>query len=118
VLAPHTWLLLKHVDELLLYAEVDEYEGSDDNFTFAEQLLPYLEVYVRSLDLVRPHLPLLQPHLPLLLKHDQIGVLSLHVGVLFAKGYKDLSGGFHCSSFGDGVARSMFGVSPPCRRLL
>ena len=98
-LAPYTGLLLKHIDELLLYAEVDEYEaaGSDgcskgDNYAFAEQLLPYLEVYVSQLDLVGPHLPLLRPHLPLLLKHNRIKILSPHVGVLFAKGYKDLSG--------------------------
>ena len=78
---------------------MDEYEaaGSDgcskgDNYAFAEQLLPYLEVYVSQLDLVGPHLPLLRPHLPLLLKHNRIKILSPHVGVLFAKGYKDLSG--------------------------
>ncbi|EED94527.1 predicted protein [Thalassiosira pseudonana CCMP1335] len=67
VLAPYTGLLLKHIDELLLYAEVDEYEAGDgnkDNYAFAEQLLPYLEV---------------------------IKILSPHVGVLFSKGYKDLS---------------------------
>lgn len=94
-LAPYTGLLLKHIDELLLYAEVDEYEASDkskkDNYAFAEQLLPYLEVYVSQLDLVGPHLPLLRPHLPLMLKHNRIKILSPHVGVLFAKGYTDLS---------------------------
>ncbi|KAL7530864.1 hypothetical protein ACHAXR_003717 [Thalassiosira sp. AJA248-18] len=93
-LAPYTGLLLKHIDELLLYAEVDEYEAcgtKKDNYAFAEQLLPYLEVYVSQLDLVGPHLPLLRPHLPLLLKHNRIKILSPHVGVLFAKGYKDLS---------------------------
>mmetsp|Transcript_37759 Transcript_37759/g.79628 ORF Transcript_37759/g.79628 Transcript_37759/m.79628 type:complete len:668 (+) Transcript_37759:142-2145(+) len=90
-LAPYTGLLLKHIDELLLYAEVDEYEAGDDNYAFAEQLLPYLEVYVSQLDLVGPHLPLLRPHLPLLLKHNRIKILSPHVGKLFAKGYKDLS---------------------------
>jgi len=90
-LAPYTGLLLKHIDELLLYAEVDEYEAGDDNYAFAEQLLPYLEVYVSQLDLVGPHLPLLRPHLPLLLKHNRIKILSPHVGVLFAKGYTDLS---------------------------
>lgn len=97
VLAPYTGLLLKHIDELLLYAAVDEYEASDDskdNYAFAEQLLPYLEVYVSQLDLVGPHLPLLRPHLPLLLKHDRIKILSPHVGKLFAKGYQDLSGKF------------------------
>ena len=95
VLAPYTGLLLKHIDELLLYAEVDEYEaggGNKDNYAFAEQLLPYLEVYVSQLDKVGPHLPLLRPHLPLLLKHNRIKILSPHVGVLFSKGYKDLSG--------------------------
>mmetsp|Transcript_3992 Transcript_3992/g.7618 ORF Transcript_3992/g.7618 Transcript_3992/m.7618 type:complete len:674 (-) Transcript_3992:217-2238(-) len=90
-LAPYTGLLLKHIDELLLYAEVDEYEAGDDNYAFAEQLLPYLEVYVSQLDLVGPHLPLLRPHLPLLLKHNRIKILSPHVGALFAKGYTDLS---------------------------
>ncbi|KAL3822052.1 hypothetical protein ACHAXA_007845 [Cyclostephanos tholiformis] len=93
-LAPYTGLLLKHIDELLLYAKVDEYEesGSDGgNYAFAEQLLPYLEVYVSQLDLVGPHLPLLRPHLPLLLKHNRIKILSPHVGVLFSKGYTDLS---------------------------
>lgn len=90
-LAPYTGLLLKHIDELLLYAAVDEYEGGNDNYAFAEQLLPYLEVYVSQLDLVGPHLPLLRPHLPLLLKHNRIKILSPHVGVLFAKGYTDLS---------------------------
>jgi len=90
-LAPYTGLLLKHIDELLLYAKVDEYEAGDDNYAFAEQLLPYLEVYVSQLDLVGPHLPLLRPHLPLLLKHNRIKILSPHVGVLFAKGYTDLS---------------------------
>ncbi len=96
ILAPYTGLLLKHIDELLLYAEVDEYEAgsssSNDNYAFADQLLPYLEVYVSQLDLVGPHLPLLRPHLPLLLKHNRIKILSPHVGVLFAKGYTDLSG--------------------------
>ena len=95
VLAPYTGLLLKHIDELLLYAAVDEYETGDDNkdnYAFAEQLLPYLEVYVSQLDLVGPHLPLLRPHLPLLLKHNRIKILSPHVGKLFAKGYQDLSG--------------------------
>jgi hypothetical protein len=94
ILAPYTGLLLKHIDELLLYAEVDEYEtggSSKDNYAFADQLLPYLEVYVSQLDLVGPHLPLLRPHLPLLLKHNRIKILSPHVGVLFAKGYTDLS---------------------------
>ncbi|KAL9180968.1 hypothetical protein ACHAXT_009773 [Thalassiosira profunda] len=93
-LAPYTGLLLKHVDELLLYAEVDDYEAgenSKDKYAFAEQLLPYLEVYVSQLDLVGPHLPLLRPHLPLLLKHNRIKILSPHVGRLFSKGYKDLS---------------------------
>lgn len=96
-LAPYTGLLLKHIDELLLYALVDEYEAEDsssrdrDKYAFAEQLLPYLEVYVSQLDLVGPHLPLLRPHLPLLLKHNRIKILSPHVGVLFNKGYKDLS---------------------------
>lgn len=54
-LAPYTGLLLKHIDELLLYAKVDEYEESGNgggNYAFAEQLLPYLEVYVSQLDLV------------------------------------------------------------------
>jgi hypothetical protein len=95
VLAPYTGLLLKHIDELLLYAAVDEYEtrdGDKDNYAFAEQLLPYLEIYVSQLDLVGPHLPLLRPHLPLLLKHNRIKILSPHVGKLFAKGYQDLSG--------------------------
>jgi hypothetical protein len=94
VLAPYTGLLLKHIDELLLYAAVDEYEANGDknNYAFAEQLLPYLEVYVSQLDLVGPHLPLLRPHLPLLLKHNRIKILSPHVGKLFAKGYQDLSG--------------------------
>jgi len=94
ILAPYTGLLLKHIDELLLYAEVDEYEEqgeSGDRYAFAEQLLPYLEVYVSQLDLVGPHLPLLRPHLPLLLKHNRIKILSPHVGKLFNKGYKDLS---------------------------
>ncbi|KAL7483550.1 hypothetical protein ACHAW6_009189 [Cyclotella cf. meneghiniana] len=94
VLAPYTGLLLKHIDELLLYAAVDEYEtrdGDKDNYAFAEQLLPYLEIYVSQLDLVGPHLPLLRPHLPLLLKHNRIKILSPHVGKLFAKGYQDLS---------------------------
>jgi len=94
-LAPYTGLLLKHIDELLLYAEVDEYEAEcgskKNNYAFAEQLLPYLEVYVSQLDLVGPHLPLLRPHLPLLLKHSRIKILSPHVGILFGKGYKDLS---------------------------
>ena len=97
VLAPYTGLLLKHIDELLLYAAVDEYEAGDDskdNYAFAEQLLPYLEVYVSQLDLVGPHLPLLRPHLPLLLKHNRIKILSPHVGKLFAKGYQDLSGAY------------------------
>lgn len=103
-LAPYTGLLLKHIDELLLYAEVDEYEagesGKDNNYAFAEQLLPYLEVYVSQLDLVGPHLPLLRPHLPLLLKHNRIKILSPHVGKLFNKGYKDLSGEyFLCPCF-------------------
>ena len=80
---------------------MDEYEAEADgggaggnrgNYAFAEQLLPYLEVYVSQLDLVGPHLPLLRPHLPLLLKHNRIRILSPHVGALFAKGYKDLSG--------------------------
>jgi hypothetical protein len=97
-------LLLKHIDELLLYAEVDEYEAggsSKDNYAFADQLLPYLEVYVSQLDLVGPHLPLLRPHLPLMLKHNRIKILSPHVGVLFAKGYTDLSGEIYirCSIF-------------------
>lgn len=95
-LAPYTGLLLKHIDELLLYAAVDEYEEGGENgrgnYAFAEQLLPYLEVYVSQLDLVGPHLPLLRPHLPMLLKHNRIKILSPHVGVLFSKGYKDLSG--------------------------
>ena len=106
ILAPYTGLLLKHIDELLLYAEVDEYEyeasgNSKDNYAFADQLLPYLEVYVSQLDLVGPHLPLLRPHLPLLLKHNRIKILSPHVGVLFAKGYTDLSGEFifECITF-------------------
>ncbi|KAL3769505.1 hypothetical protein ACHAW5_001238 [Stephanodiscus triporus] len=94
-LAPYTGLLLKHIDELLLYAAVDEYEEGGENgrgnYAFAEQLLPYLEVYVSQLDLVGPHLPLLRPHLPMLLKHNRIKILSPHVGVLFSKGYKDLS---------------------------
>ena len=73
-LAPYTGLLLKHIDELLLYAKVDKYEEqsvvvlavagggnstNDDsgsirggNYAFADQLLPYLEVYVSQLDLV------------------------------------------------------------------
>ena len=77
-LAPYTGLLLKHIDELLLYAKVDKYEeqsvvvlavagggnsttnndGSSSgsirggNYAFADQLLPYLEVYVSQLDLV------------------------------------------------------------------
>ena len=71
-------MLLKHIDELLLYAKVDKYEeqsvvvlavagggnsttnndGSSSgsirggNYAFADQLLPYLEVYVSQLDLV------------------------------------------------------------------
>lgn len=92
ILAPYTGLLLKHIDELLLYAEVGENEEGEDDYAFAEQLLPYLEVYVSQLDLIGPHLPLLRPHLPLLLKHNRIAILSPHVGKLFAKGYTDLSG--------------------------
>jgi hypothetical protein len=68
-----------------------KYEA-EDNDKFAEQLLPYLEIYVSQLDLVGPHLPLLRQHLPLLLKHNRIEILSTHVGKLFAKGYQDLSG--------------------------
>jgi len=95
-LAPYTGLLLKHIDELLLYAEVDELEtiGEEcegNSYAFAEQLLPYLEVYVSQLDLVGPHLPLLRPHLPQMLKYNRIKILSPHVGSLFQKGYKDLS---------------------------
>lgn len=94
-LAPYTGLLLKHIDELLLYAAVDKYEeggaNGSGNYAFAEQLLPYLEVYVSQLDLIGPHLPLLRPHLPMLLKHNRIKILSPHVGRLFSKGYKDLS---------------------------
>jgi hypothetical protein len=56
LLAPYTGLLLKHIDELLLYAAVDKYEeagaNGSGNYAFAEQLLPYLEVYVSQLDLV------------------------------------------------------------------
>ena len=70
-LAPYTGLLLKHIDELLLYAKVDKYEeqsvvvlavagggnsttnnDGSRNYAFADQLLPYLEVYVSQLDLV------------------------------------------------------------------
>lgn len=102
-LAPYTGLLLKHIDELLLYAEVAEYEeaggNAKDDYAFAEQLLPYLEVYVSQLDLVGPHLPLLRPHLPLLLKHNRIKILSPHVGKLFVKGYEDLSGESFQASF-------------------
>ena len=44
-----------------------------------------------SLPLTQSSQPTSRPHLPLLLKHNRIKILSPHVGVLFAKGYKDLS---------------------------
>lgn len=74
VLAPYTGLLLRHIDELLLYADVDDHERNlhdnenDDEYSHANQLLPFLEFYVSRLDVIGPHLPLLRPHVPLLLK--------------------------------------------------
>ena len=91
-LAPYCGLLLRHLDELLLYADLDEYEQDyDHKYGLAEQLLPFLEYYVRSLDVIGPHLPMLRPHIPNLLKHDRIGKISPHIDKLFQKGYKDLS---------------------------
>mmetsp|Transcript_60478 Transcript_60478/g.70737 ORF Transcript_60478/g.70737 Transcript_60478/m.70737 type:complete len:446 (+) Transcript_60478:142-1479(+) len=94
VLAPYTGLLLKHVDELLLYAQVGDDEDiptTGSQYDLAEQLLPYLEYYVKNLDIVGPHLPLLRPHVPQLLKYNRIGLISPHIEKLFAKGYRDLS---------------------------
>lgn len=105
-------MLLKHIDELLLYAEVDEHErsleegrggtttsttsdagGGDDkdSYALADQLLPFLEYYVSRLDVIGPHLPLLRPHVPLLLKHDRIAKVSPHMDRLFRRGYLDLN---------------------------
>ena len=94
VLAPYTGLLLKHIDALLLYADTDDgsssIDGTNDNYSLAEQLLPYLEIYVSRLDLVGPHLPLLRPHIPKLLKRNRIAKITPHIDRLFAKGYWNL----------------------------
>mmetsp|Transcript_11777 Transcript_11777/g.11853 ORF Transcript_11777/g.11853 Transcript_11777/m.11853 type:complete len:107 (-) Transcript_11777:302-622(-) len=71
VLAPYTGLLMKHVDELLLlYAQVgdDEDMQTTSQYNLEQQLLPYLEYYVKNLNIVGPHLPLLRPHVFQLLK--------------------------------------------------
>lgn len=95
VLAPNTGLLLKHVDALLLFAESNEelFDANDgnDDYSLANQLLPYLEYYVSKLDIIGPHLVLLRPHVPLLVKHNRIGRISPHIDKLFARGYKDLT---------------------------
>lgn len=101
VLAPNTGLLLKHIDALLLFAEsseeLDDENNDDENkmkniddYSLANQLLPYLEYYVSKLDVVGPHLVFLRPHVPLLLKHNRIAKISPHIDKLFARGYKDL----------------------------
>jgi hypothetical protein len=93
-LAPYTGLLLKHLDELLLYAGLDDSAPGEDyehEYDLAEQLLPYLEYYVRNLDVIGPHLPMLRPHVPKLLKYDRIGKISPHIDRLFQRGYRDLS---------------------------
>jgi hypothetical protein len=84
-------MLLRHLDELLLYAEHDAYEEYEHEYDLAEQLLPYLEYYVSRLDLIGPHLPMLRPHVPKLLKYNRIGKISPHIDKLFQRGYKDLS---------------------------
>ena len=61
-----------------------------DDYSLANQLLPYLEYYVSKLDVIGPHLVLLRPHVPLLLKHNRIAKISPHIDKLFARGYKDL----------------------------
>ena len=81
----------KHIDELLLYADIQEGEDFKDRYELAEQVLPYLEYYVSRLDAIGPHLPLLRPHIPKLLKHNRIGKISPHIDRLFIKGYSDLS---------------------------
>mmetsp|Transcript_7431 Transcript_7431/g.8499 ORF Transcript_7431/g.8499 Transcript_7431/m.8499 type:complete len:474 (-) Transcript_7431:88-1509(-) len=94
-LAPNTGLLLKHIDALLLFAESDEEfpddaGDGDDNYSLANQLLPYLEYYVSKLDVIGPHLVYLRPHVPLLIRHNRIAKISPHIDKLFACGYKDL----------------------------
>ena len=90
-LAPYTGLLLKHIDELLLYADGEEGASEEERYALAEQVLPYLEFYVSRLDLVGPHLPLLRPHLPKLLKHNRIAKVTPHMDRLFSRGYLCLS---------------------------
>ena len=52
-LCTHAGLLLTHIDELLLYADVDKGEGiAGSKYALAEQLLPHLEFYVSRLDMV------------------------------------------------------------------
>ena len=52
-LCAHAGLLLTHIDELLLYADVDASEGiAGSKYALAEQLLPHLEFYVSRLDMV------------------------------------------------------------------
>jgi len=95
-LAPYTGLLLKHIDALLLYANMEEEEqqlnkadaSKRQNYSLADQLLPYLEYYVSKLDTIGPHLVLLRPHVPLLLKHNRIAKVSPHIDKLFARGYE------------------------------
>ena len=52
-LCTYAGLLLTHIDELLLYADVDASEGiAGSKYALAEQLLPHLEFYVSRLDMV------------------------------------------------------------------
>jgi len=76
---------------MMLYAQVgnDEDMQTTSQYDFAEQLLPYLEYYVKNLGIVG--LPLLRPHVHQLLKYNHIDLISPYTKKLFAKGYRDLS---------------------------
>ena len=105
-LAPYCGLLLKHIDALLLFANYDDHEettapsssssaassaassSSSSSYSMADQLLPYMDFYVKNLDVIGPHLVLLRPHVPLLLKYNRIATVSPHIAKLFARGYE------------------------------
>lgn len=60
-LAPLTGPLLRHLDELLLFADEDQF--------YLPSLRPYVAYFAPRLDALGPHLPLIRPHLPRLLPY-------------------------------------------------
>lgn len=71
-LAPYISGLLKHVDELVIFAEANEKY-------LDKELLPYVDFCLPRLDYIAPQLPFLKSHVPLLLKKNLVWKIARHL---------------------------------------